>query len=99
MSTKTEQVSHEIARIQSGILSLFCGLFCGLGLFLMTVWLLVKGGPNVGQHLRLLDNFLIGYSVSWTGSVIGFFYGLLLGGIIGWSIGRIYNKVVRLRRA
>ena len=32
----------------------FCG---GVGLFLATVWLLFRGGPNVGEHLGLLANY------------------------------------------
>jgi len=63
----------------------------------MTVWLLVKGGPQVGMHLQLLRHYFIGYTVTWPGSVVGFCYGALLGGMVGWAIGRIYNGVVRFR--
>jgi hypothetical protein len=92
-----EEVSRAIARIQAGVLAVVCGLLGGVGLFLMTIWLVIKGGPHVGAHLNLLGHYFIGYSVTWTGSVVGFFYGLLVGGLIGWSIGKIYNGVAALR--
>jgi hypothetical protein len=93
----TDEVSRAIARIQSGVLTIVFAAICGTGLFLMTAWLVVKDGPNVGAHLGLLVNYFPGYSVSWSGSVIGFFYGALVGGLAGWSIGTIYNRVVGIR--
>ena len=42
----------------------------GAALFLMTVWLLLKGGPHVGVHLCSLGHYLAGYTVScsaWEG--------------------------------
>jgi hypothetical protein len=86
-----------VARIHSGVISLVFALIGGLGLFLMTVWLLIRGGPNVGLHLRLLGNYFPGYSVSWIGSLLGLIYGAIVGALVGWTIGMIYNLVVRLR--
>lgn len=83
--------------MQAGILALVFALIFGLGLFVMTAWLIIKGGDNVGSHLQLLNNFFIGYSVTWKGSLVGFFYGALVGAIIGWTIGKVYNRIVKLR--
>jgi len=91
------ELSRMVVAIQAGVLALVCAVIGGLGLFLMTAWLVIKGGPRVGQHLSLLGQYLIGYSVTWTGSVVGLLYGALIGGIAGWIIARIYNGVVRLR--
>jgi hypothetical protein len=91
------EVSRAIARIQTGVLTIVFAALGGLGLFLMTAWLLLRDGPNVGAHLRLLGNYFPGYSVTWPGSIIGFFYGAVVGGIIGWSVGTIYNRVVGIR--
>ena len=63
----------------------------------MTAWLLIKDGPDVGQHLQLLANYFPGYSVTWWGSLLGLFYGAISGAIIGWVVGFIYNRVVRFR--
>ena len=92
-----DELSRAVVRMQSGILALVFASICGLGLFVMTVWLVIKDGPMVGLHLELLNNYFIGYSVTWTGSIVGFFYGSLVGAIIGWAIGKIYNRIVGLR--
>lgn len=94
---QSQELSRAVARIQAGVMALVFGLIGGLGLFLMTVWLLIKGGHNVGLHLQLLRHYFIGYSVSWRGSIIGFFYGALVGGMVGWAIGKIYNRIVAIR--
>ena len=44
------------------------GLFVGVGLFIVTIWLVLKGGETVGPHLALLGQYFIGYSVTWGGS-------------------------------
>ncbi len=92
-----EEISRAVAKIQGGVLAVVCGLIGGMGLFIMTVWLLLEGGPQVGSHLQLLSNYFIGYSVTWPGSIIGLFYGALTGGVLGWIVGFIYNKVVMIR--
>ena len=74
-----------------------CGILGGAALFLMTVWLVIKGGEQVGVHLRLLSQYFYGYSVSWTGSLVGMFYGLLVGAVVGWTIGTVYNLVAGMR--
>jgi len=92
-----EEISLAVAKIQGGVLAVVCGLIGGLGLFIMTVWLLLEGGPQVGTHLQLLSNYFVGYSVTWAGSFVGLFYGALTGGVLGWAIGFIYTKVVGIR--
>lgn len=95
---ETDEVSRVVVRIQAGVLALTSALIGGIGLFVITAWLLLKGGPRVGEHLQLLGQYFVGYSVTWTGSVVGFVYGALIGGVIGWAIGAIYNWVVGIRQ-
>ena len=94
---ESDEVSHTIAQLQAWVLAFVLGLLCGVGLFVMTVWLVIKGGPDVGPHLGLLSQYLMGYSVSYSGAVIGFFYGFLIGGAAGWTIGFVYNRIAGLR--
>jgi len=94
---REEEISRAVAKMQAGVLAVVCGLIGGLGIFIATVWLLLEGGPQVGAHLQLLSNYFIGYSVTWRGSFVGFFYGALTGGVLGWTIGYIYNKLVGIR--
>lgn len=93
-----EVLSRAVVRIQAGVLALVGAFLGGMGLFLMTVWLLIKGGPNVGAHLNLLGHYFIGYEVTWLGSVIGLFYGALTGGIAGWIMAKVYNAVAGWRQ-
>ena len=92
-----EKLSRAFARIRTGALACVSAMIGGVGLFLITAWLLIKGGPHVGQHLQLLSNYFIGYSVTWWGSVVGLFYGALCGGVMGWTVGMIYNKILKMR--
>jgi hypothetical protein len=92
-----EQVSRSVARIKAGVLALIFAFLGGVGLFITTAWLILRGGPNVGLHLQLLSNYFIGYSVTWGGCFVGLFYGALVGGVIGWTIGMIYNRIVKLQ--
>jgi hypothetical protein len=92
------QLSHAVARIHAGVLALVFAIICGGGLFIMTVWLIIKGGENVGLHLQLLGQYFIGYSVSWKGSFVGLFYGGAIGWVVGWTIGMIYNRIVGIRQ-
>ncbi|BCA55525.1 hypothetical protein W02_26650 [Nitrospira sp. KM1] len=91
------ELNRAVVRIQAVLLAAGFGLVCGAGLFLMTAWLLIRGGEDVGIHLRLLANYFIGYSVTWTGSLVGFLYGTATGGLIGWALATIYNRVVDMR--
>ena len=95
--SRKNELSRAVARIQAAVLALVFGLIGGLGLFLMTVWLILKGGPVVGPHLGLLGNFFPGYSVTWLGSIAGLFWGTLTGALIGWAIGKVYNLIVGIR--
>lgn len=70
------------------------GMFVGLGLFALTIWLVIKGGDTVGPHLSLLGQYFIGYSVTWRGAFIGMIYGFIVGYGIGYAYARIYNWVV-----
>jgi len=94
----TEEISLEVMRIQAGVLAMVCAVIGGVGLFAMTVWLLIKDGPGAGPHLQLLGHYFIGYSVTWGGSILGLIYGAVTGGIVGWIIGAIYNLVVGIRK-
>lgn len=95
--SERQEIIHAVARIQAGVLAMVCGILGGVALFLMTVWLVIKGGEQVGVHLRLLSQYFYGYSVSWTGSLVGLFYGGLVGAAVGWTIGTVYNLVAGTR--
>ena len=86
-----------VARLRAGILAIVCGMLAGSGLLVATAWLVVRGGPNVGQHLELLRNYLPGYTVTWPGAFLGGFYGVLIGAAVGWATAWLYNWLVDVR--
>lgn len=99
-STADEEIliRAAVARLRAGILALVCGLLAGTGLFVATVWLVLRGGETVGPHLGLLRYYMPGYSVTWPGALLGFFYGVLFGAVVGGLTGWIYNRVADLRQ-
>ena len=92
-----ELIETAIVRLRSRVMATVFAMVGGTGIFVATAWLLIRGGPRVGLHLGLLANYFPGYSVTWPGALIGFAYGALLGGVVGWSLAWIYNRVTNLR--
>ena len=90
-------VLTRLLRLNAILQGAVTGILAGLGVFIATNWLLLKGGDVVGPHLSLLGQFFIGYRVSFVGSVIGFAYGFLVGFICGYGVARMYNWIVDLR--
>jgi hypothetical protein len=65
------------------------GLICGLGLFLITWWVILFEGPNT--DLTPVSNVYRGYSVTPAGSLIGLFWASLDGAIGGACFAWVYN--------
>jgi hypothetical protein len=90
-------VARTIARLRAGIVAIVTGMVGGFAMFAATLWLVIKGGPNVGRHLSLLRAYYPGYEVTWTGSLIGFGYGALTGALLGWCVAWLYNSLASRR--
>ena len=74
--------------------ALTCGILCGLGLFIVTWWIIAfdcaGGGQIIGRIFR-------GYSISPVGSVVGLIWGFVDGLIGGAIFAWLYNIIaVRL---
>lgn len=69
------------------------GLLLGLGLFIATNVLVLRGGDVVGPHLGLIGVYLPGYRVTFVGSLIGFVYMFVIGYGLGRVVGAVYNAV------
>ena len=89
---------REIIKLSCNVLGITLGILCGGLIFVATIVLVIKGGPNVGAHLQLLSQFFPGYRVSLLGSFVGLGYGFAVGYFSGWIIATVYNCVVLLRR-
>jgi hypothetical protein len=90
-------VLTRLLRLNATVQGVVTGIVAGLGIFVATNWLVLKGGDVVGPHLGLLGQFFIGYKVSFVGSLIGFAYAFVTGFVIGYFIARIYNCIVDVR--
>jgi hypothetical protein len=86
-----------VIRLNATVYGVTAGLVVGLGIFLATNWLVLKGGPVVGPHLALLGQFFLGYRVTFAGSFIGFAYGFVGGFVVGYFMASVYNRVAARR--
>lgn len=95
---ETEQIlERAVLRLSANILGLVLGILAGLGIFIATTFLLLKGGDVVGPHLGLLRAFFPYYSVTFLGSFIGFAYGFVCGYATGFIVAALYNLIVKLK--
>jgi hypothetical protein len=92
-ASNSSTVQASLMRLNARAWGISTGLLLGGGLFLATVFLVIRGGPNMGQHLSMLRAFFPGYSVSWLGAFIGFIYAFVLGYGLGRIIGSVYNRL------
>jgi len=97
MASERALIRRAVVRMRARIMSIVFGMVGGTGMFVATAWLLLRGGPNVGEHLSLLRHFFPGYSVTWPGAFLGFLWGALSGAVLGWAVAWIYNQVVERR--
>lgn len=93
--TKEEEreVTRAILRLNAQAWGVSFGMLLGLGLFVATVVLVLKGGVNVGQHLSLLSVYLPGYRTTIPGAFLGFVYMFVIGYALGRIVGTVYNWV------
>lgn len=92
-----DHLASRLVRFNQVIMGLVGGLLGAIFLFSATNWLVLLGGTRVGPHLNLLGQFFPGYSVSFTGSLIGAAFASVIGFGAGWMTSRLYNFFVSLR--
>lgn len=90
-------LERAVQRLNANILGLVLGIIAGLVIFVITNFLILKGGAVVGPHLGLLRNFFPYYSVTFFGSLVGLGWGLVFGYVAGFMIALLYNLVVKLK--
>jgi hypothetical protein len=90
-----KQLQETLLRVNARMWGIAFGLTFGLGLFVATNVLVLKGGEVVGPHLGLLAIFLPGYRVTFLGSLIGFVYLFVIGYGFGRLVGEVYNRLAR----
>lgn len=96
--TLEEWIRQAFARYDPVALAAAIGSVAGVGLFLATAVLLLRGGDPVGPTLSLLGNYFIGYEVSWPGAWLGLVEASALGGAFGWVLARLLNLVIGMEQ-
>ena len=90
-------VEARLVRVSAMMVGLATGVVAGVSLFVATLWLVVKGGPNPGPHLALLGQYFLGYRVTFLGCFIGFAYAFVCGFLLGAAGAAIYDRVAVAR--
>ena len=94
--SSADLLSLTFAHLDARAFGIACGTVVGSVIFLATVILLLRNQQPVGPNLDLLGQYLLGYHVTWTGSVIGGLYGLLIGFTGGYAAAAIRNLLASL---
>lgn len=68
-----------------------CGLFWGLGIFLLTWWVIAFEGFT--GAITPLGHIYRGYCISPLGSLVGLVWGLVDGIIVGAAFAWVYNRL------
>ncbi len=106
LSVGTEElIRSAFARYDPVALGGALGVVLGLGLFVATSVLLLRGGDPVGPNLSLLGNYLLGFQVSWGGAFLGlaeagaggfgfgFVLAKLINAVIGWHERALWRRI------
>lgn len=72
--------------------ALTAGLVWGVGLFLLTWWVIITTGPS--YDLTFLSRMYFGYRITPVGSLFGLVWGLADGFIGGGIFALLYNFIV-----
>lgn len=88
-----QAVRKHLLRLNAQAWGMAFGFLFGFGLFAATLFLVLRGGENVGAHIKLLRIYFPGYSPTVLGAFIGFVYAFVVGYAAGRLIGLIYNRI------
>lgn len=88
-------VEGYLSRLNGKAWGMALGVLFGLGLFLPTLILALKGGENVGDMLNRLALIFPYYQVSVGGAFIGAAYAFVVGQVVGRLFCAVYNKTAK----
>ena len=80
-----QPVQSTLQRANARAWGIATGLVLGIGLLGATLWIVLRDGPQGGEHLGRLSQILPGFSVSIGGAFLGMLYGF----VIGYALGRV----------
>ena len=97
-SRSREDLENAVLTLNGHSLGLALGSIAALGLLITTNWLVVRGTAHESIHAALLSQYLPGYAVSASGSILGAVDVFIVIYLFCVLLGAIYNGVVALRK-
>ena len=88
-----EVLSRSFSKIDKLAFATALGSVFGIISFLVTLWLVVKGGEFV-EYMDLLGQYFVGYTVSLKGAFISLGYSFIWAFIFGWLFAYLRNMVL-----
>ena len=83
--TLPEEIALAFAPLHKRAFGISVGFTFGLLVFLVTA-VHVLAEPQEAIPLWLLSQYFYGYTVSWQGALLGFFWGFFTGFVAGWFL-------------
>ena len=83
VATIDDMIAVAFSRLDPVAMGVAMATVCGSSIFLASIILLLKGGDVIGPNLSLLNHFLLGFSVTWIGSLIGMLEAATAGFVLG----------------
>lgn len=97
-SKSADDLEYAVLKLYGHSLGLALGALAALGLLITTNWLVLRGTADESFNAQLLSHYLPGYSVSFSGSLVGAAEILAVVYLFCLLLGAIYNRVVDLRQ-
>ncbi len=87
-----QSMQMAISPVHKAALGTATGLVAGLMVAAATAFIVVLQ-PQPEPRLDLLSHYFYGYTVSWRGVAVGFFWAFLVGFVGGWFVAFVRNFV------
>lgn len=90
MPDPTPRVEPLFPRAHKLALGFAFGLTLGVGIFLLTLFHIALNPPDAA-NIELLNQYFLGYEVTWPGAFAGLAWGFGVGFVAGWLLGFVHN--------
>ncbi len=94
--TELRILMRAFERLDALALGFAVGVTSGAALAIATLWLVIKGGEEVGMTLSLVRSYFPGFNASPAGALLGFVYAFVAGFCGGWVYASLWNLSRRL---
>lgn len=93
---RKEAIRRTFLQLHALALGCAVGVTAGLAVGAATLLLWWRGGPKVGDNLKVLSSYFPGFSVDLAGAGVGAVYGFAAGFLGGFAVAAFRNVALRL---